>query len=90
MRRFTISLLAGLVLILASVGSALGHVHLISPLNCSGLTTENVNAGASRTEDGPADSESGGPLFGQIPTGTGSASFTPGLDVAGRHSALCP
>jgi hypothetical protein len=90
MRRFTISMLAGLLLAIASVGSALGHVHGISPLNCSGLTTEDGNAGASATEDGPADSELGGPLFGQIPTGTGNASFTPADGVAGRHSALCP
>ena len=36
MRRFTISLLAVLVLNIASVGGALGHVHGITPLNCPG------------------------------------------------------
>ena len=89
MRRFTISLLAGLVLTIASFGSVLGHVHGITPLGCPGFTTENANAGASRTEDGPADSELGGPIIGQIPTGTGNASFVPGPDVAGKHSANC-
>lgn len=91
MRKFTISLLAALVLAIASVGSALGHVHGITPLNslCA-LTTENANAGGNGTNGTPADDANGGPIAGIIPTTTGNASFVPGPGVAGRHSALCP
>lgn len=90
MRRFTISLLAGLLLVLASVGSALGHVHGITPLGC--MSHDPANAGANQTEDGAADSENGGPLTGLIPIAVGNASFgpdTPENVVAGEHSALC-
>lgn len=89
MRRFTISLLAGLVLAIASLGSALGHVHGITPLNCAGVTTENANAGGNGTNGTPADDANGGPIAGIIPTTTGEAPFTPGPDVAGKHSANC-
>jgi hypothetical protein len=89
MRRFTISLLAGLLLALASLGSALGHVHGITPLGC--MTHDNANAGANGTNGTPADDDFGGPLLdgGAIPNTTGNASFVPGPNVAGRHSALC-
>lgn len=89
MRRFTISLLAGLLLVLASLGSALGHVHGVTPLNCAGLTTENANAGGNGTNGTPADDANGGPIAGVIPVTTGNASFTLGPGVAGRHSSLC-
>ncbi len=89
MRRFTISLLVVLVLTLASVGSALGHVHGVTPLNCAGLTTENANAGGNGTNGTPADDATGGPIVGVIPVGTGNASFTLGTGAAGRHSSLC-
>ena len=90
MQRFTISLLAVLVLNIASVGGALGHVHGITPLNCPGsYTTENANAGGSGTNGTPADDATGGPMAGIIPTTTGNAPFTPGPDVAGKHSANC-
>lgn len=92
MRRFTISLLVGLLLVLASVGSALGKVHGITPLGC--MTHDAANAGGNQTEDGPADSENGGPIVsGFIPIAVGNASFgpdTPENTVAGEHSALCP
>jgi hypothetical protein len=87
MRRFLISVLAALLLALASFGSALGHVHGITPLGC--MTNDAANAGANQTEDGPADSENGGPLFGQIPIGTGNASFADVPGIAGTHSVLC-
>jgi hypothetical protein len=89
MRKFTISLLAGLLLAIASVGSALGHVHGITPLNCPGVTTENANAGGNGTNGTPADDANGGPIAGIIPTTTGSAPFTPGPGVAGTHAANC-
>jgi len=89
MRRFTISLLAGLLLTLASLGTALGHVHGVTPLNCAGLTTENANAGGARTDATPADDDSGGPIVGVIPIGTGNAPFVLGQGAAGRHSSLC-
>ena len=95
MRRFTISLLAGLVLVIASVGSALGHVHGVTPLADSCNTHDNANAGANGTNGTPADDDFGGPLsdLGAIPISTGNASFgpdTPENTVAGEHSALCP
>jgi hypothetical protein len=89
MRRFTISLLAGLLLTLASLGSALGHVHGITPLNCAGLTTENANAGGNGTNGTPADDANGGPIAGVIPVTTGNAPLVLGPGVGGRHSSLC-
>lgn len=91
MRRFTISLLAALVLTLASLGSALGHVHGITPLHPScALTTANANAGANGTNGTPADDANGGPIAGVIPVTTGNAPLVLGPGVGGRHSALCP
>jgi len=91
MRRFTISLLAGLLLTLASLGSALGHVHGITPLGC--VTTDNPLAGGNRVNTTPAFSPdggvTGGPIFGVIPiSNPGSAPLVSGVD-GGRHSALC-
>jgi hypothetical protein len=92
MRRFITSMLAGMLLVLALAGSALGHVHGITPLNCTGLTTENANAGGNGTNGTQADDLNGGPIAGVIPFGTGNAEAgnltNPG---GGRlHSALCP
>jgi hypothetical protein len=89
MRRLTIILMTVLVLTFATAGSALGHVHGVTPLNCAGLTTENANSGGNGTNGTPADDANGGPIAGIIPTTTGNASFTPGPDVAGKHSTLC-
>jgi hypothetical protein len=86
MRRFTISLLAGLMLTLASLGSALGHVHGITPLGC--VTTANPLAGGNGTNGTRADDDLGGPIFGVIPISLGNAPLVSGVD-GGRHSALC-
>lgn len=88
MRRFTISLLTGLLLVLASVGSALGHVHGITPLNCPGVNN-NANAGANGTNGTPADDANEGPITGVIPIAVGNAPFSSNVGDAGQHSALC-
>ncbi len=84
MRRIAGSILFALVLTLATVGSALGHVHGVTPLACN----DNDNAaksGGRQTDNTPADDDSGGPITGVIPIQTGNGQ--PG--EAGRHSSLC-
>ena len=85
MRRWTISIMAALILTVASLGSALGHVHGITPLGC--VTTDNPMAGANGTNGTPADDANGGPIAGLIPRDLGNAPLTTG--DGGRHSALC-
>ena len=87
MRRFTISLLAALVLAIASVGSALGHVHGITPLGC--VTTDNPLAGGNGTNGTAADDANDGPITGVIPIAVGKAPFSSNVGDAGQHSALC-
>ena len=86
MRRWTISIMAALILTVASLGSALGHVHGITPLGC--VTTDNPMAGANGTNGTPADDDNGGPIAGLIPRDLGNAPVGPGF--GGKHSALCP
>ena len=86
MRRITISLIAALLLALASFSSALGHVHGITPLGC--MTHDNPISGANGTNGTPADDANGGPIAGVIPITLGNAPLTSGVD-GGRHSALC-
>jgi len=91
-RRFTVSLLAGLLLTLASLGSALGHVHGITPLGsntCAGVTTENANAGGNGTNGTPADDANGGPITGVIPINLGNSPLVSNVGDGGQHSALC-
>jgi len=87
MPRFLAALLLALMLSIATTGSALGKVHGITPLGC--MTHDPANAGGNQTEDGPADSENGGPIVsGLIPFGVGNAQgLEPG--EGGRHSSLC-
>ena len=86
MRRFIISLLAALALALASFGSALGHVHGITPLPC--LSTDNANSGGLGTNDTAADIDNGGPITGVIPINVGNAPLVSGVD-GGRHAGVC-
>ena len=86
MRRFTVSLLAALVLALASLGSALGHAHGITPLSC--LTTDNANSGGNGTNGTAADDANGGPITGVIPINVGNAPLVSGVD-GGRRAAVC-
>lgn len=85
MRRWAISIMAALALAVASMGTALGHVHGITPLGC--VTSDNPIAGANGTNGTPADDANGGPIAGLIPRDTGNAPLTVG--DGGRHSSLC-
>ncbi|HET9498134.1 MAG TPA: hypothetical protein VFP83_07390 [Candidatus Limnocylindria bacterium] len=89
MRRFTTSLLAGLVLVIALAGSALGHVHGVTPLPCN-ANDNAATSGGNRTNTTPAAAANGGPISGVIPFGTGNAEAG-NLDSGegGRNSALC-
>jgi hypothetical protein len=87
MRRFIVSLLAALALALVSLGSALGHVHGVTPLLC--LATDNPMSGATGTNGTPADDATGGPITGQIPINLGNAPLTAFSGDAGRHAAVC-
>lgn len=85
MRRITGSFLLALILTLAAVGSALGHVHPVTPLGCN--DNDNAeNSGGLATNGTPADNDNGGPIGGVIPRDA-----TPGDQPgeAGQHSALC-
>ena len=79
MRRSLTALLIGLALSLASLGSALGHVHGITPLTC--LEQDNAaRSGASAAQ--------GAPIGGFIPRDVGSAPLQP--PTGGRlHAAPC-
>lgn len=95
MHRIAISLLLGLTLAFGAVGSAFAHVHGVTPLHpeCSadGPPNNNANAGGNGTEDGPADSENGGPIGGVIPRDA-TPEDTPAAGKpgeAGQHSANC-
>ena len=86
MRRFAGSILFALVLTLATVGSALAHVHPVTPLGCN--TNDNAaTSGGLRINTTPAFAANGGPISGVIPR-----VMTPGDQPgeAGGHSALCP
>ncbi|HEX2221157.1 MAG TPA: hypothetical protein VHK06_01395 [Candidatus Limnocylindria bacterium] len=86
MRRLIGPLLLALALSLVTVGSALGHVHGLTPLTC--LDTDNAaTSGARRTETTPAWNTNGGPLGGVIPVDVGNASFT--TPHGGRLAAPC-
>jgi len=84
--RLIASLLAALALTLASLGSAFGHVHGVTPLPC--LSTDNPISGAQRTNLTPAAVANGGPIAGVIPITLGNAPLTSGED-GGRNAAVC-
>jgi len=88
MRRVLISLAAAALLVLVTVGSALGHVHGITPLTNSCNTHDNPLSGGNGTNGTAADDDNGGPIFGVIPFSVGNASPSDGGD-RGRNSALC-
>lgn len=85
MRRIAGSILFALVLTLATVGSALGHVHGVTPLGCN----DNDNAaksGARQTDNTPA-AERAEPLGGGVIPNNATPGDQPG--EAGQHSSLC-
>lgn len=59
---------ATVLLTLIPVPSASAHVHLISPLRCTGAP---ANAGANQTNETPASATNGGPISGVIPVAMG-------------------
>jgi hypothetical protein len=84
MRRLLLSLALALTLALTMVGTALGHVHGITPLRCVGGATD----GADRTNSTPASTANGGPVGGLIPRDVGNAPLTVG--DGGFDTPACP
>jgi len=84
MRRLVFSLLLALAMALATVGTALGHVHGITPLRCVGVADD----GANRTDNTPAATANGGPIGGLIPRDVGRAPITVG--DGGFDTPACP
>jgi hypothetical protein len=84
MRRLLLSLTIALTLGLTMVGSALGHVHGITPLRCVGVADD----GANRTDSTPASTANGGPVGGLIPRDVGNAPLTVG--DGGFDTPACP
>jgi len=68
-----ISLMLAMVLGLSAVGSALGHVHGITPLRCVGVADDGANQMNSS-----AAAANGGPIGGLIPRDVGNAPLTGG------------
>ena len=85
MRRIITALLLAGTLALAGIGSALGHVHGITPLGC--MTNDAAIAGANGTDGTAADDANGGPIGGLIPRDVGNAPLTVG--DGGRHASFC-
>jgi hypothetical protein len=84
MKRLAISVVLAGSLTLLMVGSALGHVHGITPLRCVAPD----NAGANQTDTTPAAAANGGPIFGLIPRDVGNAPLTVG--DGGFSTPACP
>jgi len=84
MRRLLLSLALAFTLALATVGTALGHVHGITPLRCVGVADD----GANRTNTTPASTANGGPVGGLIPRDVGNAPLTAG--DGGFDTRACP
>ena len=84
MRRVLLSLTLALTLGLTMAGSALGHVHGITPLRCVGVADD----GANRTNHTPASVANGGPIVGLIPRDVGNAPLTVG--DGGFDTPACP
>ena len=68
MRSLIRSLGLASTLLLTVAGSALGHVHGITPLRCVGVADD----GANRVDDTPRVVAVGGPVGGLIPRAVGS------------------
>ena len=79
-----ISLALALTLALTLVGSALGHVHGLTPLRCVGVPDD----GANQADNTPAFADNGGPIFGLIPRDVGNAPLTVG--DGGFDTPACP
>lgn len=84
MRKLTISLSMAIALTLASLGSALGHVHGVTPLRCVGVADDGANA----VNGTPAFEDNGGPIGGLIPRDVGNAPLTAG--DGGFDTPACP
>jgi hypothetical protein len=84
MRRLALSLALAGSLVLGLAGTALGHVHGITPLRCVGIAAD----GATRTETTPAWNTNGGPLGGLIPRDVGNAPLSVG--DGGFDTPACP
>lgn len=84
MRRFLTAMVLAVALSVLALGSALGHVHGITPLRCLGIPDDGANA----TNDTPAARANGGPLFGLIPRDVGNAPLTVG--DGGFDTPACP
>ena len=84
MRRLLISLMLAMALGLSAVGSALGHVHGLTPLRCVGVADD----GANQTNSTPAATANGGPIGGLIPRDVGNAPLTGG--DGGFDTPACP
>jgi hypothetical protein len=84
MRKLLISLLAAIALSLAGLGSALGHVHGITPLRCVGVPDDGANA----VDHTAAAAANGGPIGGLIPRDVGNAPLTAG--DGGFDTPACP
>lgn len=84
MRRLLLGLALALTLGLTTVGSALGHVHGITPLRCVGVAAD----GANRVDTTPAARANGGPVGGLIRRDVGNAPLTVG--DGGFDTPACP
>jgi hypothetical protein len=84
MSRLILSFMVAIMLALATVGSALGHVHGITPLRCVGVADDGANA----VDDTPAAVANGGPIGGLIPRDVGNAPLTGG--DGGFDTPACP
>jgi hypothetical protein len=84
MRRLFLSLALALTLALTMVGTAMGHVHGLTPLRCVGVADD----GADRTDTTPAAAANGGPISGLIPRDVGNAPLTVG--DGGFDTPACP
>jgi hypothetical protein len=84
MRRLILSSLVAVLLALATVGSALGHVHGITPLRCVGVADDGANA----VDTTPGAAANDGPIGGLIPRDVGNAPLTVG--DGGFDTPACP
>jgi hypothetical protein len=84
MRRLVFAIALAGLLGLASLGTALGHVHGLTPLRCVGVADDGANA----VDTTPAATANGGPIGGLIPRDVGNAPLTVG--DGGFDTPACP
>jgi hypothetical protein len=84
MRRLLLSLVIASSLAIVTAGSAVAHVHGITPLRCVGVADD----GANQTDNTPAAAANGGPILGLIPRDVGNAPLTVG--DGGFDTPACP